>query len=212
LTPVLPERPGLDDQTKQYLNLFRKYMDFCKEGPFRPPVKEKTITVLKYSFALSNKEFKRQWVKTHGTSAGLNSLPRVAVQQRSIRVYGLEYWFSLVAKQEKLLRKLLTRLQQRGSRLPMLPSTDSLVKTKKDSTSVKPGVRPYKRDRLATRLQSTKTGQQFFQVIGGLTVAYEPFKPPPKKEWTKYWYYYRNRGFWKPSEHHRYGDEHLILG
>jgi hypothetical protein len=38
-------------------------------------------------------------------------------------------------------------------------------------------------------------------------------RPPPKsgETWKKYWYFFRTRGVWKPSEHHPYGDEIPVI-
>lgn len=50
---------------------------------------------------------------------------------------------------------------------------------------------------------------------GGLTRAdYGPYKLPPPKDgrsWKKYWYFFRKRGEWLPSEHHPYGDEIPVI-
>jgi hypothetical protein len=208
ITPVLPESPGLSDQSKQYLNLFRKYLAFIKEGPQRAPLKEPTKTVLKYSYSISNKEFKRRWVKTHGTSEGLKHLPRFAVKQRSIRVFGLEYWFRQVGRQEKLLAKLLKRLvhTERGFTSTVKPSiVPPPCRVEKQSSS-----RPKKRDRLA-RKHYLNDGTEVVSFAGGRSVVIKPHEHPPVKRWTKYWYFYRKRGSWKPSEHHPYGDEVAVL-
>jgi len=181
-------------------------MAFCNEGPFRPPVKEGTITVLKYSYALSNKEFKRRWVKTHGTSAGLKDLPRFAVKQRSIRAFGLEYWFRMVRDQEKLLEKLRKRLVHTGH-LPTSTRGPSKGPVPDEGTR-KQAVRPKARDRLAK--VHRRGGDTLKDNLGGL-VTFNGNVPPPNQRWVKYCYYYRKRGYWQPSEHHPYGDENVYI-
>lgn len=190
-----------DSRVRSYLAIFNRYVTMTREGPGRPG-REPVQTVLKYDYALSNKEFKKRWVKTHGTSAGLKNQPRVPVKVRSIRVQFLERFFRSLERTEQLLRKLFRRISVRPSKLPKAPSKP-LFSGKVESAPV---VRPNKRERLAIKLQRTAEGN-FFRVIGGTTTAYDPQKPPPKAEWKKYWYFFRKKGFWKPSEHHPYGDE-----
>jgi hypothetical protein len=190
-----------------YLAMFRKYTKLLTDGPeaFRNQYRSDSRIVLKYDFALSNKEFKRRWVKSHGTSAGLKDQRRIPVRVFSLRVRFLEEYFRAVKRVEKSLSRLLNRIGFR-------PYQDVAVKppSKLVSPVGKSKNPPFKRDRRAVKLSvhSGPHGQEsYFRVIGGLTYVYKPYEPPPEPRWKKYWYYFRKRGSWRPSEHHPYGDE-----
>lgn len=199
-----------------YLSIFRKYQRTIRDGPepFRLKFKPDYVEVWRYDFALSNKEFKRRWVKTHNTSAGLKDQRRVLVKVLSPRVRFLEEYFRAVSRLEKSLSRLLNRMAPttRPHQEVVKPSPSRSEIPAKVGKSKNP---PFKRDRRAVHLQVVPHAQHtetYFRVIGGLTYTYDPYKPPPDPRWKKYWYYFRKRGKWHPSEHHPYGDEpiHLI--
>jgi len=196
-----------DQRVATYLAIWRRYQNQILKGPEPGKVYPPKL-VMKYDFAKSNKDFKRQWVKTHGTSAGLSSQPRYPVWVHSVRVRFLEDFFRSLERTERLLTKLLNRISVRPSRLEVTE------KPSKSSSSEKMGkaVRPFKKDRkLAVKLQHTAESS-YFRVIGGPTYTYRADRPPPKGEWKKYWYFFRKKGRWRPSEHHPYGDEYLPVG
>lgn len=205
----------LDNRVSTYLGVYRRYLKLLGDGPeaFRLKFKPESKIVMKYDYASSNKEFKRRWVKSHGTSAGLASLPRIPVRVFSVRVRFLEEYFRTVERTEKLLTKLLNRLGR--ARVPRGPPEYATSASPSRSAIPAKGnprnrVRPFKRDRKrAVKLvtDSQDENYQYLRVIGGPTVRFDGTRPPPKKEWTKYWYFYRKYGRWRPSEHHPYGDE-----
>jgi hypothetical protein len=204
-TGILRAHNPRDDRVKSYLALFRKYTKLLADGPeaFRLKYKPESTIVRKYDFALSNKEFKRRWVKSHGTTAGLNSLPRVPVRVFSLRVRFLEEFLRAVTRTERLLMKLLGRFGRSTGKVNFPKPIPGPVPTA-PSRKYKP---PRGERKRAVKLQVDPVHGDYFRVIGGLTYTYDASKPPPSKEWTKYWYYYRKYGRWRPSEHHPYGDE-----
>jgi hypothetical protein len=70
-------------------------------------------------------------------------------------------------------------------------------------------VRPVKaerrRQRAARIVEDSVSGNSYLNIVGGKTFTIKD--PPPKRDWKKYWYFFRKRGEWKFSEHHPYGDE-----
>jgi len=195
-----------------YLSIFRKYTRTIAEGPeaFRLKYQSDSRIVYKYEFALSNKEFKRRWVKTHNTSAGLKDLPRIPVRVFSLRVRFLEEYFRAVSRIEKSLSRLLNRIHIRPSQVEVEQSPSKyVIPARRETREVQPVKAGGKR---AVHLHVDPVHREsYFRVIGGLTYTYHPDRPPPKREWTKYWYYFRKRGLWRPSEHHPYGDEKSII-
>lgn len=188
-----------------YLSRFNKYTRLIRDGPepFRLKYKPQYIEVLRYDFAISNKEFKRRWVKTHNTSAGLKDQRRILVRVFSPRVRFLEEYFRAVSRIEKSLSRLLNRMQVRPSQAVVEPTP-----SKYGFSTIGNSAPRTKDPRRAVHLHNDLSrGESYFRVIGGLTYTYHPDRPPPAKHWAKYWYFYRKRGFWRPSEHHPYGDE-----
>lgn len=181
-------------------------MDALEEQP-KPGRPYLPKIVMKYDFARSNKEFKRLWVKTHKTTAGLKDQPRYPVRVFTPRVRFLEEHIRRINRLSKLLDKLRP---SKGSILWMpkvvMPSKAPVSKP------VSRPPKPVRQKNLAVKpLQRLDEETEVFSFVGGTTHVYHPNKPPPKKEWTKYWYFYRTRKRWKPSEHHPLGDEILTL-
>jgi len=59
-------------------------------------------------------------------------------------------------------------------------------------------------------------GTTYSRPVGGMNKAdyHGPYHIPPPKDgrsWKKYWYFFRKRGSWRPSEHHPYGDEEPVI-
>jgi len=207
--PLPSSRVASPAKQATYFHIFRKYQSLLAGGPTlrREPEPKR---ILKYDYVLSNKEYKRRWVQTHGTSAGLKGQPRHEVFVTTIRINWIEYWFRQVAKLERLLAKLSGSQTYVAS---VARATKVWSDVKSPCAGQKPVyVPPHKRraekqeSKLATKLQVVGD-ERFFRVIGGMTYTYDAYKPPPNPRWTKYWYFYRKHGRWRPSEHHPYGDE-----
>jgi hypothetical protein len=205
---------ALGDLTSSYFALWAKYNRLRKEGPQPVNTNDRNYcsTVYRYDFALSNKEFKRRWVKTQGTPAGLKDQRRIPITVFSVRVKFLEQYFKQMDKLSDLLSKLLRKIHL------IKPEIAPPVKVEKTDTLryqiPARRIRPFKRTRLAAIQLRHLDGITFAREIGGLVWTYDPYKPPPLwmgHRWQKYFYFFRIRGFWRPSEHHPYGDEYEHL-
>jgi len=189
-----------------YTNVLRSYNRLVRDGPKsvdQSPYPPKIV--YKYDYVLSNKEFKRRWVKSHGTSSGLKDLKRMRVTVFSIRVAPLERFFLKLRRLEKLVNKLGRRIgKSTGNYSSFVPKSEPNLVSKSSKVSA---VRPRKKSRAVARVTQARNGLLNTNVIGGKSVDFDPLKPPPKAEWKKYSYFYRTRGYWKPSVHHPYGDE-----
>jgi len=197
-----------------YFALWRKYMDLLTEGPQSTGQQYPVIVVYKYDFLLSNKEFKRQWVKSHGTSAGLKDLPRRKVNLRSIRVKYLEDYFKTITRLETRLQNLYRKIHSYESP-PKRTVVSEIRGVVKPSKYVPPHKRPTKKERRkafrVTPISHGGSAAVNMTIVGGTSVFFKADEPPVRKDWTKYWYFYRKHGRWRPSEHHPYGDETIHL-
>jgi hypothetical protein len=192
-----------------YLASFARYQKLVCDGPDRTMGEYPWTIVYKYDPLLSNKQFKHRWVQTHGTTAGLKDLHRVRVNVRSIRVKYLEVYFKRLARLELSLARQCARLRKETRfvevKLP-LPLVRNLM-------NIKPGAWRKCQDNKrvvqghAYRITKHDDGNESFNTLGGTVKFRDPRAPPPEGKWPKYWYFYRRRGIWSPSEHHPYGDE-----
>jgi hypothetical protein len=89
-----------------------------------------------------------------------------------------------------------------------------MVPQRRPAVRLGPGGAAFMRRRLNLRLERRKLarvvaeqddGSAYISIYGGRTFTIKD--PPPRREWRKYWYFFRKRGEWKISEHHPYGDE-----
>jgi len=196
-----PLRPKLSQRERLYFHLWGKYIQLLKRGPNRL-VKPGTHYEYKYDYFMSNRAFKAQWVRTHGSLKGLKDVPRRRVLSFDRTVTFLQTYVSE-------LRSLLRRIDNLRPKLH--------INRSKATSSGRPAVsqsRPQRPERRAPlrndRTDPTRVGNIVLdnklghvgQYLGGRAV---PF--PPKPEWKKYWYFKRKNGFYTFSEHHPYGDE-----
>jgi len=195
-----------------YFALWRKYQALIQEGPVETGQQYPVTVVYRYDFVLSNKEFKRRWVKSHGTSAGLKDLPRRMVNIRSIRVKFLEDYFKSIARLERRLQNLYGKIRKNFSDKTS-DSQKYIPPAKRVPTTLRKKSSSSKRPPKAFRVTPIKSGTPLITIneLGGRVATFDPSAPPVCKHWGKYWYFYRKRGLWKPSEHHPYGDESIHL-
>jgi len=210
ITPAL----ALSPLGATYFSLWRKYNRLIKDGPKRGLLQNKPLyrEVMRFSFAESNKAFRRRYIRTYGTLKGINSLPRFPVKELSVRVQFLERYFKEAENLLILLDRLRSRFRTPVQRSQFAKTTHVFGKDRKGKTSrVEALSKPKYKDGAVARVHSDSHGRRYATVAGGLTYSLdENFKPPPKGK-DKYWYFYRTRGRWKASEHHPYGDEYMYL-
>jgi len=187
-----------------------------------------------------NKVFRRTWIHIHGTTAGLSDLPRYPVRVFSVRVKFLEEHFKRCKRLLELLYRQFERLRYQGllggrfgppeqtapapKPVKVIEITAPLVRRPAVSLSVSDAAE--KRERLrkkairnSSRIAMYTHGneyEQYSRALGGMekTDYLRPFVDPPPmrgEHWKKYWYFYRKRGVWRPSEHHPYGDEEPVI-
>lgn len=218
-----------DQKVMNYLALWRKYHRLLTTPPkHKAP---DSIVVMRYQLGTPNKVFRRQWIHTHGTTAGLSDLPRYPMRVFSIRVKFLEDHVRSCNRLLELLRKQFKSLRNEGllgrgqvafgppepvALAPKPVKTVEIVTPPVRSSAVKYSVRDavLKRQKIALRqslraanaITDSVTGDIYVSPLCGRTFTVRD-KFLPKKEWKKYCYFLRKRGFWTVSEHHPYGDE-----
>jgi hypothetical protein len=199
----------LSDQGKTYLALWRRYHQMLTSEPRR--MAPDSQIVYRFELGTPNKLFRKRYIARYGTTAGLKDLPRYPLRIFSVRVKFLEEHFRSIERMRTLLMKVFNRLPRLRLRAEYLPPpvTSSGFRLRKTF-----GQKP-----VAAKI--TRSGREtFLNVLGGKSYtlgtegAFSPSwytRPPPVKDWSKYWYFYRKRGRWRVSEHHPYGDEDLYL-
>jgi hypothetical protein len=106
----LPEGPlAFTNDVKSYFRLFNRINRLSNEALL--PKLEKAVansrTVWRYSPWIPNKEFKREWVKTHDTTVGLSDLPRHPFKMLSAVVY------TIAEKRTRLVLRLCRVLDRK---------------------------------------------------------------------------------------------------
>lgn len=211
LRPVKrPDDISLSDQGKTYLALWRKYHQMLNSEPRR--CAPDSQIVMRFELGTPNNLFRKRYVAIHGTTAGLKDLPRYPLRIFSVRVKFLEDHFRSCERMRRLLSKVYFRLPSSTARKEYLPVpvVSSGFSVSKPFSGKKP---------VAAKL--IRAGREtYLNVLGGKSYTvgrygnYDDtwmYRPPPVKDWSKYWYFYRKRGRWNVSEHHPYGDEFLYI-
>lgn len=219
----------LSEDFERYSRLWRRYNLILASGPQRgrgDPTMQMSRIVMRYNITQSNTEFKRQWVRTHGTTEGLNRLPRYPVRELSPRVFFLENHIRRLKQiAEELDRLRPVKLAFKGK--PVLPhpvpkGTLPSVGGSTGLTSAKwlagartvhhSSARKHEKKILMMTHYVSNPHDAFSGPVGGIRLKDANFSfPPPSKRYKKYWYFYRKNGFWRPSVHHPYGDEAQAL-
>jgi len=183
--------------------LFGESNALLKEGPVErsePPPK----VVFRYNPRISNKKFKKAWIKTHTSFSGLANARKVKVLVKSAHVVFLEKHVKSLYKLSNAIDRIRLKVTSitlqadfRPGRLPV-SLAEKVGAVKKHSPK-------YGRP-LAAKVQVVNQ-DPYLRVIGGLTYSIKSTTVPPPKGKDKYWYFYRKRRRWHASEHHPYGDE-----
>jgi len=211
LRPLLGDYQGaipgsVGGRLQFYYALWRRFQELDVPGA-RWFNHEPTYTILRYSYVLPNKEFKRRWVKTHGTSAGLKDLPRHSQTMLDVRGKSFVHYL-------QRLRSFVSGLDRHQTQrcLQTAKASKEAIVPKKWERSrgrKRPGKRYREGQLITAKIQTVSESEKFLRVIGGLTYSIKSMNTPPPKGKEKYWYFYRkNRGYWHASEHHPYGDEY----
>jgi hypothetical protein len=215
--PVLhgPLRPnqGPNSALGKYLSLWKEYNDLIVNGP--RDMKPVFVEEFRYSFILSNRQFKRNWLRQNGSLEGLKNQKRfklmVSHEPMAIKRHIME--LRSIKKQLDQLRKVVF-----GPQALPLPESRFLPKEKqkkvvrRDNLKV---LRPAKKENVKpsrVNLRVTKlpgVNEVIVDHLGGIAEPLSKFmfRTAPKREHTKYWYFRRKNGVWRPSDHHPYGDE-----
>jgi len=161
-----------------------------------------TVTIYRYSYQLPNKEFKRRWVKSHGTTAGLKDQPRHRLEMLDVRGKHFVHYlrririFLMGLDRHKAQRVLMTRKAVRKYSAPPRVIREKKALQRARLPTMKVGL-----------VHPDPDGEYYLRLLGGLTYSLESRTVPPPRGRDKYWYFYRLKGEWRPSEHHPYGDE-----
>jgi hypothetical protein len=120
---------------------------------------------------------------------------------------------SLFRKSDLVHRASSARINPAGRGLPLNTYLD--VKTvKEESDEYAQTHRKKAKDHVLMQTIAGSYGT-YSRPLGGLErTDLGPFTLPPPEGggyWKKYWYFYRTRGEWRPSEHHPYGDEIPVI-
>jgi hypothetical protein len=196
-----PEAPAgltstrLTKREKLYFHFWKKLQKLLQRGPDPREGREVPVTIHKYSFAESNREFKKRWLYEHKSIRGLKELPRWEVRVMSPYVTFLMRYFRTVKELERKLENLRPKLKT------------STVSTKARVIVPKLPVIRYTPKgtvprRKAVRIERDTTMSQIYQTpLGGQSQVL-----PMEHHW-KYWYFLRMRGTFCTSKHHPYEDE-----
>jgi hypothetical protein len=205
-----PLAPNLTPRGKLYFSLWERYLKALRQGP--RPVKPEYHTEYRYDFVLSNRAFKAQYVRLHGTTKGLSDLPKRKIIVLSRHVTFLErhigYLRSLLRRIDNLRPKLhatgrgakrtaFLPANRKGNGFRQSPSNPDGLGSRPRTEVVRPSRSS------STPLRVARLAGQYVDVLGGITFS----SPPRQGTHQKYWYFYRKRNFWRFSTHHPYGDE-----
>jgi hypothetical protein len=155
------------------------------------------VVTYRYDPALSNRAYKRQFLRLHGSPRGLKYLKKykkVVTGNEIIPMIGKRGNFRgrrrgavRVYKNVKLPERIVEVLEPRVSRhRDLAPKREN-----------KPSLR-----RVGKARVDESTFEGYLDYLGGPVI-----RIPPRPWHKKYWYFFRKRGQWTFSEHHPYGDE-----
>jgi len=174
----------------------------------------------RYDVNMSNKAFKRQWYWQGKSLEGLKLLKRSFVLTARPGPGPLVKMQKHLNRERNIPRHIRLKEEKKPTRHrrrkqvfvpgPVIPPPGPLDFSRLASTMRNPEFRAV----AISRGCGLKGPEEFLRIIGGKTYGYEYRKdPPPDMEvpLSKYWYFYRKFGRWKPSEHHPYSDEKLVL-
>jgi len=214
----------------QYLDLWNQYNGLLKRGP---KVKRPSHTKCdRYNPMISNRMFKRAFLRSGRSLEELKTLPKKSCIVLSARVEFLESHFkdleSLRTRIESLRFKAfgqkalpIPRVSYRESPIVGLKPTrtrgvhnfDSVEESKARAISIVQKRSDTDRDVLIRVAPIKGTNDAIVSHPGGIAKEVKNFmlRIPPKPHHRKYWYFRRKNGFWRPSEHHPYGDEMELI-
>jgi len=202
-----PARSPLSPRAKLYFFLWKKFNTLLREGPNRA-VRQKTHIEYRYSYVLSNRAFKAQYIRLYGHLVP-KSFPKkkVIVADRQV---------TFLVEHARRLKDLSRRLDNLRRKLHPVGSVESSKRHQRRFRD--PGINgpgnlrliqsaaPRAERKTERRPRVSKLTSDGVSVFGGIAFS----TPPVPNRHRKYWYYYRKTGSWYISRHHPYGDEHKV--
>jgi len=185
----------------------------------------------RFSRSMTNREFRRRWYRNHRGRFIASEHPRYWVYTASPGPGPLVKSALYLRKQadkeaQKAAKDERMKLRAKRTEGPPRPARvdpvlrDSVTLTSKPSKPKVPSApnaprkeAPVLHDSMrAMKAHIGSDGVVYQRYLGGLALNGVKFtSPPPVNHWKKYWFFYRNQGFWRISDHHPYGDEAPII-
>jgi hypothetical protein len=150
---------------------------------------------------LTNRQFKRAYLRTHKSLQGLKYLPRyktildgpeisliVGKRKYPLTVYKPPFGGKPILPKIRKAKYVRTYIAEGPQKMAI-----TVIKTK-----------PKSRLRTTRRAFSAREARYKIGQLGGPS---RTFISPPDTRHKKYWYFFRKRGAWHLSEHHPIGDE-----
>jgi hypothetical protein len=194
-----------------YFSLWEKYNRLLRDGP--NPL-ERFQVERRYSYVLSNRQFKREVVSRDGNLSRLKSHQRLTLLVDRKKSMDERH-----AKELDVLSGRLDALRYSLYRGRALPNPNSTMWSSRFIPASTPQEKKwgnlnnqdsaFKRRlvKLVNRSSSDGRPGVLVDFAGGPAISDVMLASAPLPEHKKYWYFKRKRGMWHVSQHHPYGDE-----